>query len=125
MCKIKTFKVSDDYRALMSGNTEDCFRLGVAIAKKCLKLYTPFEKSDCVIASPLGLRMIVGDTSSTDRETDFLASIEILIIYKVWRITAGTNESSQLQYFLWHFFANLCRHQSATKRNKKEKTQKQ
>ncbi|KAK6102733.1 hypothetical protein QQG55_9675 [Brugia pahangi] len=74
-------KVSVDYRELMSGNIDDCFRIGVAIAKKSLKLYTAFDESDILIASPLGLRMIVGE-GSEERETDFLASIEVLIIDK-------------------------------------------
>uniref|UniRef100_A0A915Q7K8 U3 small nucleolar RNA-associated protein 25 homolog n=1 Tax=Setaria digitata TaxID=48799 RepID=A0A915Q7K8_9BILA len=77
-------KVSDDYRELMSGNIDDCFRIGIAIAKKSLKLYTAFDESDILIASPLGLRMIVGedDGMSSERETDFLASIEVLVIDK-------------------------------------------
>uniref|UniRef100_A0A2K6WDF7 U3 small nucleolar RNA-associated protein 25 homolog n=1 Tax=Onchocerca volvulus TaxID=6282 RepID=A0A2K6WDF7_ONCVO len=77
-------KVSVDYRELMSGNTDDCFRIGVALAKKSLKLYTAFDESDILIASPLGLRMIIGenDGNNSERETDFLASIEVLIIDK-------------------------------------------
>uniref|UniRef100_A0A0R3RZ81 U3 small nucleolar RNA-associated protein 25 homolog n=1 Tax=Elaeophora elaphi TaxID=1147741 RepID=A0A0R3RZ81_9BILA len=77
-------KVSADYRKLMSGNIDDCFRIGVAIAKKSLKLYTSFDESDILIASPLGLRMIVGEGGQNNsvRETDFLASIEVLIIDK-------------------------------------------
>lgn len=76
-------KVSDDYRKLMNGNIDDCCRIGVAIAKKSLKLYTPFDESDILIASPLGLRMIIGENDAvSQRETDFLASIEVLIIDK-------------------------------------------
>lgn len=69
----------------MHGNIDDCFRIGVAIAKKNLKLYTAFDESDIIIASPLGLRIIVGESGENDseRETDFLASIEVLIIDKV------------------------------------------
>ncbi|VDK77856.1 unnamed protein product [Litomosoides sigmodontis] len=81
---IENFRVSADYRKLMSGNIDDCFRIGVAIAKKSLKLYTAFDESDILISSPLGLRMIVGEggENNADRETDFLASIEVLIIDK-------------------------------------------
>ncbi|OZC08473.1 hypothetical protein X798_04534 [Onchocerca flexuosa] len=77
-------KVSVEYRELMSGNTDDCFRIGVALAKKSLKLYTAFDESDILIASPLGLRMIIGESDgiNSERETDFLASIEVLIIDK-------------------------------------------
>ncbi|KAM3722913.1 U3 small nucleolar RNA-associated protein [Dirofilaria immitis] len=52
-------KVSNDYRKLMSGNTDDCFRIGVALAKKS-----------------------ESDGNNSERETDFLASIEVLIIDK-------------------------------------------
>lgn len=68
----------------MSGNIDDCFRIGIGFAKKCLKLYTSFADSDIIIASPLGLRMVIADAQSKITiEKDFLASIEILIIDKV------------------------------------------
>ena len=73
----------DEYKELMSGNNDDCFRIGVAVTKKGLRLYSSFEKSDIIIASPLGLRVIVGDKSEENREIGFLSSIEILIIDKV------------------------------------------
>ncbi|MCP9258377.1 Digestive organ expansion factor-like protein [Dirofilaria immitis] len=57
ICPMKK-NVSNDYRKLMSGNTDDCFRIGVALAKKSLQLYKAFDESDILIASPLGLRMI-------------------------------------------------------------------
>ncbi|CAK1583698.1 unnamed protein product [Parnassius mnemosyne] len=70
----------EDYELLFSGNTEDTFRLGMTLTKKTLKLYTDFYSSDILIASPLGLRMIVGAEGEEDRDYDFLASIEILIM---------------------------------------------
>lgn len=76
-------KVDEEFRELMSGNVDDCFRLGIGIAKKSLKLFTPFGESDIILASPLGLRIIIGDESETTHEADFLASIEILILDKV------------------------------------------
>uniref|UniRef100_A0A915ASK5 Digestive organ expansion factor-like protein n=3 Tax=Parascaris univalens TaxID=6257 RepID=A0A915ASK5_PARUN len=74
--------VDEEFRELMSGNVDDCFRLGIGIAKKSLKLFTPFDESDIILASPLGLRIIIGDESEITHETDFLASIEILILDK-------------------------------------------
>ncbi|VVC91521.1 unnamed protein product [Leptidea sinapis] len=70
----------EDYELLFSGNTEDTFRLGLTITKKTLKLYTDFYSSDILIASPLGLRMIIGAEGEEDRDYDFLASIELLIL---------------------------------------------
>ncbi|CAH0728473.1 unnamed protein product, partial [Brenthis ino] len=70
----------EDYELLFSGNTDDTFRLGMTLTKKTLKLYTDFYASDILIASPLGLRMIVGAEGEEDRDYDFLASIELLVI---------------------------------------------
>uniref|UniRef100_A0A0M3K1I3 U3 small nucleolar RNA-associated protein 25 homolog n=1 Tax=Anisakis simplex TaxID=6269 RepID=A0A0M3K1I3_ANISI len=75
-------EVEDEYRELMSGNLDDCFRIGVGIAKKSLKLYTSFDESDIIVASPLGLRTIVGDEEETNHQTDFLSSVEVVIIDK-------------------------------------------
>ncbi|XP_021186365.3 U3 small nucleolar RNA-associated protein 25 homolog [Helicoverpa armigera] len=70
----------EDYELMFSGNTEDTFRLGMTVTKKTLKLYTDFYSSDIIITSPLGLRMIVGAEGEEDRDYDFLASIEILVM---------------------------------------------
>lgn len=53
-----TFAAS--FQALFAGNIDDCFRLGVSISNKIVKLYSEFYHSDILIASPLGLRMIIG-----------------------------------------------------------------
>lgn len=45
-----------------------------------LQLYTDFYSSDIIISSPLGLRMIVGADGEEDRDYDFLASLEVLIL---------------------------------------------
>ncbi|CAB3245744.1 unnamed protein product [Arctia plantaginis] len=70
----------EDYELLFCGNTEDTFRLGMTVTKKALKLYTDFYSSDIIVTSPLGLRMIVGAEGEEDRDYDFLASIEILVM---------------------------------------------
>lgn len=70
----------DDYEQTFSGNTEDTFRIGISLTKKSMKLYAPFYSSDILIASPLGLRLIIGAPGEKDREFDFLASIELLIL---------------------------------------------
>lgn len=70
----------EDYELIFSGNTSDDFRMGMTITKKSLKLFADFYSSDIIIASPLGLRTIIGAEGEADRNYDFLASIEVLIL---------------------------------------------
>ncbi|KAI3420831.1 hypothetical protein GPALN_014450 [Globodera pallida] len=61
--------VAQDYRDLMTGNVDDCFRLGIGLAKKCLKLYTPFTESDIVVCSPLGLKMLLDEAAEASEKS--------------------------------------------------------
>lgn len=70
----------EDYERTFAGNVDDAFRLGVAVTKSSLKLYENFYASDIVIASPLGLRMVVGAEGEASRDYDFLSSVEVLIL---------------------------------------------
>lgn len=70
----------EDYEETFRGNTDDTFRIGLSVTKKTLKLYSDFYSSDIVIASVLGLRMVVGAEGEDERDYDFLASIELLIM---------------------------------------------
>lgn len=56
------------------------FRVGVAILQRSIRLYAPFYSSDILIASPLGLRTIIGAEGEKKRDFDFLSSVELLII---------------------------------------------
>ena len=64
----------------------DCFRIGIAYdyEKKKLRFYQPFENSDIIISSPLGLKLT--DLEEDDGEIkkngyiDYLSSIEILLL---------------------------------------------
>ncbi|GMS88593.1 hypothetical protein PENTCL1PPCAC_10768, partial [Pristionchus entomophagus] len=60
------------------GNRDDCFRLGVALSRKSLKLYAPFDKADILICSPLGLRMVIGGDSG--REGHLLSSMQLVVV---------------------------------------------
>ncbi|KOC63275.1 Digestive organ expansion factor like protein [Habropoda laboriosa] len=70
----------EDYELTFAGNTDDTFKIGIAVTKKTLKLYSEFYSSDIIITSLLGLRMLVGAEGEADRDYDFLASIELLIL---------------------------------------------
>ncbi|XP_067421120.1 U3 small nucleolar RNA-associated protein 25 homolog [Emydura macquarii macquarii] len=78
--KPPNLKRPEDYEAVFAGNIDDHFRIGVAVLQKSMRLYAPFYSSDIIIASPLGLRTIIGAEGEKKRDFDFLSSIEILII---------------------------------------------
>ncbi|KAG5461459.1 MAG: hypothetical protein BJ554DRAFT_6342, partial [Olpidium bornovanus] len=69
-----------DYWDTFAGNIDDHFRIGIKFTRKTLKLYSRFYASDILVASPLGLRMIIGSESDKKREYDFLSSIEVMIL---------------------------------------------
>ena len=66
-----------DFMHTFAGNTDDSFRIGLAVTKKSLKLFTDFYDSDIVICSPLALRMMI---TGDQPDYDFLSSIEILVL---------------------------------------------
>nr|XP_019940447.1 PREDICTED: digestive organ expansion factor homolog [Paralichthys olivaceus] len=70
----------DDYRAIFSGNVDDHFRIGVSIVRSSVRLYAPFYSSDIIISSPLGLRTVLGAEGESQRDFDFLSSIELLVM---------------------------------------------
>lgn len=76
----KTNPKPEDYQKTFSGNTDDTFRIGISFTKKTMKLYTEFYSSDILISSPLGLRMIVGASGDSERDYDFLSSLEVLVL---------------------------------------------
>lgn len=73
-------KKPEDYKTIFAGNTDDHFRIGISLSRKRFKLYTKFYSSDIIIASPLGLRTIIGPEQDSKKDYDFLSSIEILIL---------------------------------------------
>lgn len=68
----------EDYEKTFAGNTDDNFRIGISLKRNCIKLYTAFSSTDIILASPLGLRMLI--ETPDDNTIDFLSSIEILIL---------------------------------------------
>ncbi|KAK6621434.1 hypothetical protein RUM44_001241 [Polyplax serrata] len=70
----------EDYEQLFRGNIDDNFRIGLSVTKKSVKLYSDFYSSDIIVASPLGLRMVIGAEGDKEQDFDFLASVEILVL---------------------------------------------
>ncbi|KAN0060322.1 rRNA-binding ribosome biosynthesis protein utp25 [Thecaphora frezii] len=64
-----------DHVETFRGNIDDSFKLGIKVTRKSLKLYSAFYDSDVIVASPLGLRLII----EKERDSDFLSSIELLV----------------------------------------------
>ncbi|XKL67969.1 hypothetical protein PGB90_003460 [Kerria lacca] len=73
----------EDYEKTFTGNIGDDFNIGITVTKKSLKLFADFYSSDIIVASPLGLRLIIGAEGETNRDYDFLSSIEVLILDQV------------------------------------------
>merc|ERR1712156_1204039 len=72
-----------DFYRLFAGNSDDCFKFGLACSKNSLKLFTDFYSSDIIIASPLGIRQIIQTESEKDADHDFLSSVELLVLDQV------------------------------------------
>ncbi|XP_064106595.1 U3 small nucleolar RNA-associated protein 25 homolog [Macrobrachium nipponense] len=76
----KNLNRAEDFHEVFKGNTKEDFKIGLKITKRTLKLYSDFYQSDIIISSPLGLRCLMGNFQLSSAETDFLTSIEVLII---------------------------------------------
>lgn len=70
----------DDFRDSFRGNSNDFFCVGIKITRKSFKLYTSFYSSDIIVASPIGLSMILENPDKAKRQYDFLSSIEVVIV---------------------------------------------
>ena len=76
-----------DFNETFEGDCDDDFKIGIGVTKSSLKLYTDFYSSDIIIASPLGLKLVIGDEEKGEDgekklrgDSDFLSSIELLIL---------------------------------------------
>ncbi|KAI8909574.1 hypothetical protein EDD86DRAFT_205755 [Gorgonomyces haynaldii] len=71
---------SDDFNQTFKGNIDDHFRLGIKFDRKKMKMYAPFFSCDILVASPLGLKTIIGEPGDRKREFDYLSSIEVVVM---------------------------------------------
>ncbi|XP_075879638.1 U3 small nucleolar RNA-associated protein 25 homolog [Nelusetta ayraudi] len=78
--KTSNMQRPDDYKAVFSGNVDDYFRIGISIMKGSMRLYAPFYSSDIIVASPLGIRTVLGADGEKKRDFDFLSSVELLVL---------------------------------------------
>lgn len=71
----------DDFIELFTGNSDEMFCLGIKFTMKSIKFYANFYDADIIVASPLGLDLIIGKEGGEKKpEFDFLSSIEIVIV---------------------------------------------
>jgi len=83
-----------DFNRTFRDNIDDCFRIGIKFTRKSMKLFSDFYSSDIIIASPLGLRLVIdGQNEKVPKgarnakakrarkaDADFLASINICLL---------------------------------------------
>ena len=65
-----------DYRYLMTGELNDAFRIGISLGSRGVRLYAPFHASDIIVASPLGLKLLLDGGEGHD----WLSSLEVLVM---------------------------------------------
>ncbi|GAA5946457.1 hypothetical protein JCM1841_003883, partial [Sporobolomyces salmonicolor] len=66
----------EDHVETFKGNIDDSFRVGLKVTRKAAKVFAEFYQADVIVASPLGLRTSI----EKEDDSDFLSSIEILIV---------------------------------------------
>ena len=66
--EVRTGMKPDDFYETFNGNTDDGFKIGLAVGRKQLKLYAEFYSADIIVASPLGLRMVIGSQEEKARK---------------------------------------------------------
>uniref|UniRef100_A0A0K0EJT1 U3 small nucleolar RNA-associated protein 25 homolog n=1 Tax=Strongyloides stercoralis TaxID=6248 RepID=A0A0K0EJT1_STRER len=73
---------TEEYLYNMDGNIDDDFKIGITFSKKAIKLFSKFDESDMIIASPLGLTQALVNAKEVGHYS-FLSSIEIAVFDKM------------------------------------------
>lgn len=89
-----------DFRAMFKGNSNDFFCLGLKFTRKAVKLYSSFYNLDAIVASPIGLAMILEDPKKSQLKPDFLASIEVLVV----------DNANQIEMQNWDHFRTVMKY---------------
>ena len=79
--EIKTLKPREFYQ-IFEGNNEDHFRVGVKFGKNGVQFYANFYECDMIIASPLGIKMFIANSTNGEGQ-DILSSIKLLYIQSI------------------------------------------
>ncbi|OBA21090.1 U3 small nucleolar RNA-associated protein 25 [Metschnikowia bicuspidata var. bicuspidata NRRL YB-4993] len=96
-----------DFRRMFQGNSSDFFSVGIKFTRKTVKLYASFFNADVLVASPLGLSMILEDPKQAKREYDFLSSIEVLVV----------DHANQIEMQNWDHVATVLRYVNRIPKN--------
>ncbi len=102
----------EDWCELFARNDNDCFTLGMAFSRKEIKLYSDFNSSDVIVASPLGLRVAMGAEGDDEKgklDADFLSSIEVLVV----------DQAEALEMQNWEHLRSIMRRLNCTPRNER------
>jgi len=73
-------KKPEDFKEIFGGNCDDDFIVPIKISPNKVKLYTSFYQADIIIASPLALRQKTGHKTEKHHDSDFLASLQTVVV---------------------------------------------
>ncbi|EGD75582.1 hypothetical protein PTSG_06651 [Salpingoeca rosetta] len=88
---------NEEYRQYFTGNVDDLFVLGVALKKLSVQLYSSFNTSDLIIASPLGLKHAL-EKRKESNESNFLSGVEVVVLDQ-----AESFHMQNIDHLMWVF----------------------
>ena len=73
-------KKPGDFKDIFRGNMDDDFIIPIKINPNKVKLYCSFYQADIIIASPVALKQKAGHKSEKHYDSDFLASLQTVVV---------------------------------------------